>query len=224
MKYRKIVVLIMLGCACCFVHCAAFKSNMVGRFQTAPVKNYQAEKVSICFIFSHYRQMRGYDAIPKLDSERQRISEFDDFFRDALEELSNLGHYATFTEYATDVNNPQRRAMKDSLMQQHDVVIKMKFFREKSFANYVISNLLSTFSLTVLPVKYRQTYTITADVFDRQGKLIRSYSRRTQLSNWVETLLIFAYPFHPETRKREEIYVEAMHDIFREMETEKILK
>ena len=38
------------------------------------------------------------------------------------------------------------------------------------------------------------------------------------------TLLIFVYPFHPEQRKKEELYVEFLHDIFKQIEKENILK
>lgn len=56
-----------------------------------------------------------------------------------------------------------------------------------------------------------------------KGALVKSYQRQASLSNWVEALLIFVYPFHPIEGKREEIYVEALHDIFRQIETEKVL-
>jgi hypothetical protein len=40
----------------------------------------------------------------------------------------------------------------------------------------------------------------------------------------VEALLIFAYPFYPLEGKREEIFSDSLHDVFKQIETEKILK
>jgi hypothetical protein len=71
---------------------------------------------------------------------------------------------------------------------------------------------------------YSWDYTITANLYDRNGKLIRSYQRKSTLDNWMQVFLIFAYPFHPLEGKREQIYSESMHDIFRQIEAEKVLK
>ena len=83
---------------------------------------------------------------------------------------------------------------------------------------------MSLLSLTVIPAPYEWDYTVTADLRDRGGKLVKSYERKARLTNWVEAFLIFAYPFHPLEGKREEIYAESLHDIFRQIETEKVLK
>jgi len=207
-----------------FFRCATFKSELTGQFQPLAEKNYHADKVSVCFIFSHYRQTVGLDAIPKLDTKYERIRGFDDFFHDALQELSNVHSYATFTDDASDVNEPERRALRDSLMRQHDFVIHMKFKREKSFTNYFLGEIVSTLSLTLLPVPYWQTYAVQAEIFDAEQRLMKTYTRKISLTKWVQSMLIFFYPFHPESRKREEIYVQSMHDIFRQIETEKVLK
>jgi len=221
---NKSIVFIVLSCALFLVtNCATFKSDITGQFSGPAVKHFNEDKVSVCFVFSHFRQTLGYDAIPKLDNKHRRIRGFDDFFQDALQELSNVGQYATYTDYASDVNDSERRAQKDSLMSQHDFVLKMKFKREKSFMKYFLGEVFSTLSITLLPMPYRQTYTVDAQLFNKKGHLIKTYRRQANLTKWVQTLLIFAYPFHPETRKKEEIYVQIMHDMFKQIETEKIL-
>jgi hypothetical protein len=83
---------------------------------------------------------------------------------------------------------------------------------------------VSLLSLTVIPAPYSWDYTVTADLRDRGGRLVGSYVRKATLTNWVETLLIFAYPFHPLEGKREQIYSESLRDIFRQVEAEKVLK
>ncbi|OQX95651.1 hypothetical protein B6I21_04330 [candidate division KSB1 bacterium 4572_119] len=203
--------------------CASFKSSIKGKFITPSIKNYGAERVSVFFIFSHQRQTKGFDAIPKLDNKYQRISGFDDFFQDALNEFSNIKNYSTFTEYASDVNEPKRRALKDSLWQTHDYIIKMKFKREKSFSKYFLGVIASTATVTLLPIPYTNSYSVDVEVFNSAGQLLGNYSRKSSIVKWVQSLLIFMYPFHPEKRKREEIYVEFLHDIFKQIETEKIL-
>jgi hypothetical protein len=204
--------------------CATFKSDLSGKYVAASAKNYGAEQVSVLFIFSHFRQTRGLDAIPKLDKQQERVYGFDDFFQDALNEFSNIKSYATFTEYASDVNDPARRVLKDSLMHRHDFIIKLKFRREKSFAKNFLGTIVSSISLTLFPIPYTYTYSTMVEVYDSQNHLLKTYARSASLTKWVQTLLIFIYPFHPEQRKKEELYVEFLHDIFKQIETEKILK
>ena len=102
--------------------------------------------------------------------------------------------------------------------------MKIKFKREKSFAKSFLGSIASTITLTLFPVPYTQSYSVELELLDSKGLLIKNYSRKASLTKWVQTILIFIYPFHPEKRKREEIYVEFLHDIFRQIETEKILK
>lgn len=221
---RKLSVFVSLFVACfLFGSCATFKSDMTGKYDVAADKNYGADGVKVLFIFSHYRQTKGYDAIPKLDNKYQRIDGFDDFFQDALNEFSNISEYATFTEYASDVNEPERRALKDSLMSAHDYVIKIKFMRQKSFVKYFLGSIGSSLTLTLVPIPYRHSYSVNVEIFNSQRQLIKTCSRESALTKWVQTLLIFVYPFHPEKRKREELYVEFMHDIFRQIESERVL-
>ena len=204
--------------------CATFKSDINGKFESKATKNYGADRVSVFFIFSHLSQTKGYDAIPKLDNKRQKIRGFDDFFQDGLNEFSNIKKYSTFTEYASDVNEPKRRAIKDSLKLIHDYVMKIKFMREKSFTTHFLGSIASTLFITLLPIPYTYSYSVDVNLLNSKGHLIKDYSRKASLTKWVQTFLIFIYPFHPEKRKKEEIYVEFLHDIFRQIETEKVLK
>lgn len=219
----KNIVLLFLMILILFLSCATFKSNIAGEFNKPAEKNFGADRVDVLFIFSHYRQTIGYDAIPKLDNQYQRIRGFDDFFRDALNELSNINNYSTYTEYASDVNEPERRALKDSLMRTHDFVIDIKFKREKSFAKYFLGTIGSTITATLVPIPYHNSYAVDVQIFNSERQLIKTYSRKSGLTKWVQALLIFAYPFHPEKRKQEELYVDFMHDIFRQIEAERIL-
>jgi len=225
MKVKNLIFkMFILYFAFSLVGCATFKSEIKGRFDSTVGKNYGADGVSVFFVFSHLNQTKGYDAIPKLDDQRQRIWGFDDFFQDALNEFSNIKNYSTFTDYASDVNDPERRAMKDSLMLTHDFVMKIKFMREKSFTTHFLGKIASTLSLTLLPIPYTYSYSIDVNILNSKGHLIKNYSRKASLTKWVQTFLIFVYPFHPEKRKKEEIYVEFLHDIFKQIETEKVLK
>ncbi len=222
---KKITLLIVLALFVLMTTgCATFKSDMIGKYAKPSEKNYRADQASLLLIFSHYRQTKGWDAIPKLDNERQRIRGFDDFLVDALNEFSNIKKYSTFTEYASDVNKPERRAQKDSLIKKHDYILKIKFMREKSFAKHILGTILSSISLTLIPVPYSWSYAIEADLYNSKGTLLKSYTRKASLIKWVQTLMIFVYPFHPEQRKKEELYVEFLHDIFRQIENEKMLK
>lgn len=222
---RKIFfTLIVILFALILTSCATFKSGIEGKFNPPEGKNYGADGVSVLFIFSHLNQSKGYDAIPKLENSRHIISEFDDIFMDALNEFTNIKKYSTFTEYASDVNDPERRAQKDSLMQNHDFVIKIKFMREKSFTTHFLGKIVSTVSLTLIPIPYTYSYSVNTNVFNSKGNLIKTYNRKAALTKWVQTFLIFVYPFYPEKRQKEEIYVDFLHNIFKQIESENKLK
>ena len=135
-----------------FTGCASFRSGIQGKYEGTTEKNYGADKVSLLFIFDHYKQIKGWDAIPKLESKRQIISDFDDLFIDAMSELSNVGKYNTFTEYSSDMSDPERRALKDSMLTVHDYIIRIKFMRVNSFAQYFLGSLFSSVSATIVPM------------------------------------------------------------------------
>ncbi|MEA3446378.1 MAG: hypothetical protein U9R19_16810 [Bacteroidota bacterium] len=205
-----------------FSSCATFKSDMIGKYDQSGEKNYNAQAVEVLFLFSHYRQTKGFDAIPMLD--RRPISGFNDIFIDAMNEFSNIDNYSTFTDLSSDVDKPKRRKEKDSLMHSNDYIIKVKFLKEKSFAKHFFATIGSVISATILPMPYKYDYTATIDVFNSEQKLIKSYTRKMYLKKWWQTFMLFLYPFNHEKRKKELLYVEILHDMFKQIESEKILK
>jgi len=202
--------------------CIATRSEVAGTFNQPGEKNSGAEKVSVFFHFRNLAQEHGFDSIPKLHA--YGVKDFDNLFRDALPEISNISLYNTFIESPQDVNNLKRRQELENFKSSHDYTVQVEFLEESSFKQQCFSGTISLLSLTVIPMPYTWEYTITATVMDKKGGNIRSYQRKATLDNWVEALLIFAYPFYPLEGKREEIYSESLHDIFRQVETEKILR
>ena len=202
--------------------CATFKSDMVGKYDKPAEKNYNADGVEVLFIFSHYKQTRGYDAVPKLD--RWPVNGFEEIFVDAMGEISNISYYSAFTDRASDVNQSKRRRMKDSLMNCHDYIVKVKFLREKSFAKHFFATIGSVVSATVLPMPYKYEYTLNVDVLDTDRKLVKTYQRKMDLTKWWQTFMLFLYPFKHEEIQKGTLYVEVLHDVFKQIETEKILE
>lgn len=49
-------------------------------------------------------------------------------------------------------------------------------------------------------------------------------TREATVTTWVEALLLPAYPFCPVERVREVVYVEFLHDAFRELESRGVLR
>ncbi len=207
-----------------FSGCASFRSNLQMGFEGQPKHNSDAKQVSVLFVFSHVHQTLGYDAIPKLQPKREALEDFDDIFTDALREFSNIRKYDTFTDDASDVNQPERRTKKDSLTTVDDYTIKVRIETTKSFAGQFLGTLFSTVSATILPIPYTWRHHLIAEVYNHDRKLIATYERRASLTKWVEAGLIFAYPFYPEERKREEIYMMFLHDTFKQIESEGVLK
>ncbi|MBT3233531.1 MAG: hypothetical protein HN356_12035 [Calditrichaeota bacterium] len=223
MKNSLVLLLICLTAGILISSCASFRSGIEGEFAPTPDRNFGLEKVSVLFIFSHFKQSIGYDAIPKLERKNQIIRDFDDLFGDALNELSNVKRYTTFTEFSSDYGSPKRRDEKDSLMSTHDYVMRIKFSKEKSFVKHFLGNLFATASVTLLPIPFSQDYSVSLDLYNSEDILIKSYTRKASMTKWVQSFLIFIYPFHTEKRKEEEIYIAFMHDIFYQIETERVL-
>ena len=96
--------------------------------------------------------------------------------------------------------------------------------RKKSFAKNFLGTFFTSASLTLVPIPFTYSYSVDTDLYDSNGQLLKSYSRKASLTKWVQTLLVFVYPFHPDQRKKEELYVEFLHDIFKQIEKEKMLK
>lgn len=202
--------------------CAASRSEIMDAYKLPVEKNTGAEKVSVFFLFKQMEQQHGLDAAPKLKA--MPVKDFDNIFRDSLVEITNIENYATDTEQPYDVNSPDRRQQREMLRGSHDYTLDIRIMEESSFAQHCLSGLISAVSLTVIPMPFTWHYTMNVNLYDKSGKLVRTYQRRAKLSNWAEAFLIFVYPFHPIEGKREEIYAGFLHDLFRQIEAEKVLK
>ena len=203
--------------------CAASRSEIMGAYTLPVEKNTGAEKVSVFFLFRQMQQQRGRDAAPKVQSVLSPM-EFSSIFRDALKEISNIGNYENDEELVNDVNNPGRRQHIEELKGSYDYTLDIRILEESSFKQQCFSGTISILTLTLFPMPYSWDYTMNVNLYDKSGKLVRNYQRQAQLNNWVEAFLMFVYPFHPLEGKREEIYAGFLHDVFRQIEAEKVLK
>jgi len=202
--------------------CLATRSEVVGAFGRPPETNLNAGPVSVLFVFRHQTQQHGFDTIPKL--QVTAVKDFENLFRDALHEISNISRYETFTEMPNDVNNPKRREQLAASRAAADYVIEIDLLEESSFKQQALMGTISLLSITAIPVPFDWDYTISMTVIRKGGARVGRFERRATLSNWVEGFLIFAYPFYPFEGKREEIYSESLRDSFRQIEAEKILE
>lgn len=203
--------------------CIATRSEIMGVYSRPAEQNLGAEKVSVFFLFRHLGQQHGLDSIPKLKATVD-IKDFDNLFRDALGEITSISSYDTFTESPNDVNMPKRRQDLKNLRAKHDYTLEVSIFEESTFSQQFLSAWVNLLSMAIIPMPYSWDYTVTVKVSEKSGKLLQTYERKATLDNWVEAMLIFAYPFYPLDGKREEIYAESLHDIFKQIEAEKILK
>ena len=204
--------------------CAASRSELKMAYAGEVKRNAETAHVSVLFIFSHIKQMEGWDAIPKIESKYERLRSFDDIFLESKNELSNLGRYSTYLEEASDISDLKKRDMRDSLMKVMDYTVKFRIETKSSFAKYFFSGFISSVTLSLVPASYTKHYTVKAEVLNRNNELLSSYERKADVSNWYQMFLMFAYPFHPEIRKVEEVHLDFLKDIFRQMESEGVLK
>ncbi len=217
---KPIAVLVLLGAL--LSGCAATRSPLAGAFPGPVTRNSDAPQVSVLFVFRHLSQQHGFDAIPKL--QYTGVKDFDNLFRDALGEITNISRYETFTELPDDVNSPERRAKLATARAAFDYEIEVDFLEESSFKQQCLSGTISLLSLTVIPMPFDWDYTISARIAQKGGRPVATYQRKATLSNWVEAFLIFAYPFYPLEGKREEIFSDSMRNVFGQIETEKVLR
>lgn len=202
--------------------CIASRSPIEGLYRGAEQPNLNAPPVDVLFVFRHETQMHGFDAIPKL--QPTAVKDFDNLFGDALREIHNLRHYETWTELATDVNDPKRRETLATTRANQDYVLEIDLAEDSSFQQQCLSGTITTLSLAFIPMPYDWDYTFRARVFAKDGKQVATLERKSTLTSWMEVFLIFAYPFYPFEGRREELYSESLHDLFRQIDSEKILK
>jgi len=206
-----------------FTGCATFRSDLSGAYIGESNKTPGGNPTSALFVLSHIHQNSRLRRHTKSGGQDIHDPSFDDVFNDALRELGNLGKFTTFTEEASDVNRSERRKLYDSLVTQYDYTVKIQIVEERRFISSFFAGFASTISATVLPMPYRQSYRMETEVYSRSGKLVATYHRQAYLTKWVELLLVFAYPFCPENRKREEVLMALFHDTFRQMAGERVL-
>lgn len=224
MSKCNLVPVINLFLAVLLSGCVASRSELRNAFQGPAKQSIGANPVSVLFAFTHVHQTLGYDAVPKTVDKRESVQDFDQLFAHSLRELGNIGKYETFTDQVSDINQPERRAHKDSLKSQFDYTINIRLVSERRFSSYFLGALASTATATLLPVPYRQHFRMETEIYTRNGKLAATYLRGASLSKWVEAFLLFVYPFYPEKQKREEVFIAILSDTFRQIESEGVLQ
>ena len=202
--------------------CATFPGAMEGAYSGPERAAPATRDVRVLFLLRHVKQAKGLDAIPKLIPEREIVRDFDNLLVDAVTELSNLGSYTSFTEFPSDVSQPERVARREELIRTHDYVVEVRILEEYSFVRQFFGRVLSTVSVTFLPVPYTTRYSIEVGV-TRGDSQVASYRRSSSKTMWVQALLLFIQPFHNDTIVRERIYIDLLHDVFREMEASGVL-
>jgi hypothetical protein len=212
---------ILTGSLTLFISCAAFRSDIAGLYseQLTFVKK---SPVKILFDFYYYTQEMGFDAIPKLNNY-PGIRDFDDIFKESIKELSNIAEYETFTNSANDIDFPERRQEKITKIKNSDYIIRLEIYKKNSFTKHFFGYLVTLSFLDLVPVAYSWDYTVNITIMKTDENVVGKYSRSASVSNWNQVFLIVLYPFHPEERKTEEIYLESLTNLFRQIENENIL-
>ena len=193
--------------------CAASVSDIQGLYTggTRPVD--ELRPVRIEFTVAHLAQRHGFDAVPK--HRAPLVPDFEEVFRDATRELPNLAAYTLKVEAAP--GSGAEVILRPDYRTDQDYSVRMTFLSESSFAADVMAGLVSLGTLTLVPVPFGVTYTATVEVHDPGGQLLASYSRSARITQWVEGLLLFAYPFRPPEGEQEKLVSRLLRDLFREM-------
>ncbi len=193
---------------------------MAGMYSSDSPKTNEPAPVTVFFHFSHLEQEIGFDVVPKIVQPRRG---FRDIFGESMKQLTNVRSFATFTDNDNDIDNVERRKFRDSLKSTNDFTIHITFRRENSFAKHVLGTIFTWGMFDIVPIGYSWNYIVKADVCNPAGKVIRSYSRTSDLTTWHNIIFLFVYPFYPSEMKIEEIYLESMQNIFRQIDAEGVI-
>jgi len=101
-------------------------------------------------------------------------------------------------------------------------VVSVRILEEYSFVRQFFGQVISTVSVTLLPVPYTTRYSIEVEVMQADSR-VASYRRSSSKTMWVQAFLLFIQPFHNDTIVRERIYINLLHDVFRELEADGVL-
>lgn len=212
---------LILSAALFISGCMSFRSDIQGAYNKQVLSVTARPPVTVFFYFSHLEQEKGFDVVPKIIQPRRG---FKDILQESMKQITNVKSFATFTDSYDDIDNVNRRKLRDSLKESNDFTVHVTVQRENSFAKHFLSDLFAGATLSLIPVAYSWDYIFTANVHDKKGNTIKQYVRTAQLETWTQALLIFFYPFNPPEVKIEEIYLESLKDIFREIEADGVLK
>jgi len=215
-----IFLLSVLVFTLCISGCISFRSDLEPVQKQKPPEN-PLPRATLFFHISHLEQDIGMDVVPKIINPRRG---FRDIFGESMKEISNIKSFSTFTDNENDIDDVKRRQLRDSLQSAADFTLKMTIKKERSFAKHFLADILSYGTLTIFPVGYSWNYVITVDVFNHSQKQIKTYSQVSSVTSWNEMLFVFIYPFYPREVKIEEVYLESMRNIFRQIENDGILK
>ncbi len=222
MKKNLLIYLLLSIILLPLTGCVSFRSDVQGLY-TSQSSITKKKPVKVFFDLYHYKKDSGLDVIPKL-LNYPGTGDFDDIFKESLKQLTNIGGFETFTNYARDISDKARLQKRDSAVSRADYTVKIEIFRDKSFAKHFLGGLVSTVSMTVIPIGFSWDYTTQISVIDNENSVIAKYTRSASVSTWWQFLATPFYPFYTEEKKTEEIYLEMMSDIFRQIDSESVLK
>jgi hypothetical protein len=220
MKLRSREILSVLTIAFLFSSCISFRSDLNGSYSEGNPKRNDLAPVTVFFLFTHLEQEKGFDVVPKIIPPRRG---FRDIFGESMKQLSNVRSFATFTDNDNDIDNVERRKVRDSLKTSNDFTIHITIKQENSFTKHVLASIFTYGTLGMVPFAYSWDYIVTADVRTAAGASVKSYQRISTLTTWYHDLFLFLYPFLPSEGKREEIYLESLQNIFAQIEAEGVL-
>ncbi len=221
---RNLIRLLLILMTIILTSCATIRSEIKGKYEGKEIGKNTEKPVKVLFLFTHVSQTKGFDTVPKIDKKYNLIRGFNDIFSDALREINNISQYDMFTDDPDDVNDPKRRKIRDSLMMNNDYSIHIRIEKSKVFSHQFFATLVATSSATLIPVPYKTYYHLEVKVYNKDKQLIYTILRDASITKWVQPVLIVFYPFYPEERKKEEIYLNFLHDTFKEIENSRILK
>lgn len=116
--------------------------------------------------------------------------------------------------------NPLPTVMTERpVMDGFSKVVHLDIHEQYSWPRLGFQALVSTLTLTLIPLNYPRDYTITLSIENADGLVEKSASRQVVMDNWWWMPLMFSYPFYNEKRASENILLHVGRDLVRQLES-----
>lgn len=151
------------------VGCIAIQGRLISKVNELPDKTTSIHKPNVFIDVNFFQSAKGENATPIKNQKAKDL---------LVSRISNIAKESkifktyTFNKFHTD---------------DIDYTIKINMF---NYGKFTITNAISLFTLTIIPLVAKDNYKLTAIIFDADGKEIKTYTYNDFYKTWFHLFLI----------------------------------